>query len=91
MSYLLKCIYLLTITLFTRVERVDQTHEKLVKDLRTITNWAYQWKMVFNPDITKQAIEVIFLLRRRILNILSFSSIVYLYPVKIIPSIWVFT
>ena len=22
--------------------------------------WAYQWKMIFNPDITKQAIEVIF-------------------------------
>ena len=22
--------------------------------------WAYQWKMTFNPDITKQAIEVIF-------------------------------
>ena len=47
-------------SLFTRVERVDQTHEKLVKDLHSITNWAYQWKMVFNPDITKQAIEVIF-------------------------------
>ena len=22
--------------------------------------WAHQWKMQFNPDITKQAIEVIF-------------------------------
>ncbi len=21
--------------------------------------WAYQWKMVFNPDMTKQAIEII--------------------------------
>ena len=52
-------------SLFTRVERVDQTHEKLVKDLRTITNWAYQWKMVFNPDITKQAIEVIFSVKKK--------------------------
>ena len=25
-----------------------------------ITNWAYQWKMAFNPDRSKQAQEVIF-------------------------------
>ena len=50
-------------SLFTHVEvigGVDQTHEKCIKDLQTITDWAHQWKMVLNPDITKQAIEVIF-------------------------------
>ena len=47
-------------SLFTRVNGVDQTHAKLVQDLQTVTNWAYQWKMVFNPDLTKQAVEVIF-------------------------------
>ena len=47
-------------SLFTHVEGTDQTHEKIVKDLQTVTNWAYQWKMVFNPDVNKQAIEVIF-------------------------------
>ena len=47
-------------SLFTRVNGVDQTHAKLVQDLETVTNWAYQWKMVFNPDLTKQAVEVIF-------------------------------
>ena len=52
-------------SLFTRVEGVDQTHEKLVKDLQTVTNWAYQWKMVFNPDISKQAIEVIFSVKKK--------------------------
>ena len=31
-----------------------------MQDLQTVTNWAYQWKMVFNPDLTKQAVEVIF-------------------------------
>jgi len=31
-----------------------------MRDLEKITKWAYQWKMKFNPDITKQAIEVIF-------------------------------
>ena len=47
-------------SLFTPVKGVEETHEKLIQDLQTITNWAHQWKMVFNPDITKQAIEVIF-------------------------------
>ena len=32
----------------------------LRNDLLTISKWAYQWKMQFNPDISKQAIEVIF-------------------------------
>ena len=52
-------------SLFTRAEGVDLTHENLVKDLQTITNWAYQWKIVFNPDITKQAIEAIFSVKRK--------------------------
>ena len=29
-------------------------------DLAKITQWAWQWKMLFNPDISKQAVEVIF-------------------------------
>ena len=52
-------------SLFTRVEGVDQTQEKLIEDLQTVTNWAHQWKMVFNPDITKQAIEVIFSVKKK--------------------------
>jgi len=47
-------------SLFTRVEGVNETQLKLTKNLDTITAWAHQWKMIFNPDITKQAIEVIF-------------------------------
>ena len=52
-------------SLFTRIEGVDQTHEKLVKDLKTVTTWAHQWKMVFNPDMSKQAIELIFSVKRK--------------------------
>ena len=29
-------------------------------NLRNISNWACQWKMIFNLDLTKQAQEVIF-------------------------------
>ena len=51
-------------SLFTCVKGVDETHEKLDKDLQTVTNWAHQWKMIFNPDLTKQAIEVIFSVKK---------------------------
>ena len=33
---------------------------ELNHDLNLINNWAYQWKMAFNPDPTKQAVEVLF-------------------------------
>ena len=47
-------------SLFTRVLDPISSHDQLMGDLDTITKWANQWKMKFNPDITKQAIEVIF-------------------------------
>ena len=48
-------------SLFTRVNNnVNATQERLMRDLEKITAWAHQWKMKFNPDITKQAIEVVF-------------------------------
>ena len=31
-----------------------------MNELTVITNWARQWKMELTPDISKQAIEVIF-------------------------------
>ena len=47
-------------SLFVRVKEVNAAHEQLLHDLDEVTKWAHQWKMRFNPDITKQAIEVIF-------------------------------
>ena len=48
-------------SLFARVKNnVNVTHNQLTTDLQTITDWAHLWKMKFNPDLTKQAIEVIF-------------------------------
>ncbi len=49
-------------------------------DLTTITKWAHQWKMIFNPDINKQAVEVVFSSRNipTIFDDLSFHGI----PVK---------
>ena len=42
------------------VHDVTQYTNELNDDLEKISNWAYQWKMSFNPDKSKQAQEVIF-------------------------------
>ena len=47
-------------SLFLKVKDIEEAQSLLTSDLGTISAWAYQWKMQFNPDITKQAIEVIF-------------------------------
>ena len=31
-----------------------------INDLKRTSGWADQWKMMFNPDTTKQAQEVLF-------------------------------
>ena len=47
-------------SLFSVVRDIAASTEELNNDLRNISKWAYQWKMIFNPDLTKQAQEVIF-------------------------------
>ena len=34
--------------------------DQLDKDLKNISDWTYKWKIVFDPDLSKQAQEVIF-------------------------------
>ncbi|MCJ8295911.1 MAG: hypothetical protein MJK15_16020, partial [Colwellia sp.] len=45
--------------LYSTVHDAVMTSEELNNDLEAIRQWAYQWKMEFNPDPTKQAYEVI--------------------------------
>ena len=47
-------------SLFIKVSDIDAAHQTLMDDLNTISAWARLWKMKFNPDISKQAIEVVF-------------------------------
>ena len=47
-------------SLFSVVRNINTSAVHLNNDLRKISNWAFQWKMSFNPDPTKQAQEVIF-------------------------------
>ena len=47
-------------SLFSVVHDIHSYAGDLNKDLKTINEWAFQWKMSFNPDSNKQAQEVIF-------------------------------
>ena len=47
-------------SLFRTVNDINTTSNDLNKDLDKISDWAFQWKMSFNPDPSKQAQEIIF-------------------------------
>ena len=46
--------------MFSLIHDVDASSATLNNDLVKIQEWAYNWKMSFNPDRNKQAQEVIF-------------------------------
>ena len=47
-------------SLFSVARDMTSSANILNNDLLKINNWAYQWKMSFNPDPSKQVQEVIF-------------------------------
>ena len=51
--------------LYSSVHDPATSAEDLNNDLEVIRTWAYQWKMQFNPDLTKQAVEMIFSCKRK--------------------------
>ena len=51
-------------SLFTVVYDETVAAGQLNRDLKVVTDWAYQWKMQFNLDINKQAVQVIFSQKR---------------------------
>ena len=51
-------------SLFSIVNNVAQSNSRLSSDLTKINDWAFKWKMSFNPDYTKPAHEVVFSRKR---------------------------
>ena len=47
-------------SLFSVIHDVDTSANELNNDSYQINKWAFQWKMSFNPDPSKQAQEIIF-------------------------------
>ena len=54
----------------------NDSNSQLNSELAKIGKWAFQWKMSFNPDLNKEAIEVNFFKKRDKENypLLQFSS-----------------
>ena len=55
-------------SIFSTVYDKTKTSMDLNQDLSTIEKWAFQWKMSFNPDLTKQATEVVFSRKTKHIN-----------------------
>ena len=66
--------------IFRIVDKNSNSTQELNEDLARITEWARKWKMVFNPDMSKQAVEVNFSTKRTpsVFEPLTFNGI----PVK---------
>ena len=47
-------------SLFNVAHDINTSANELNNDFKKVSNWAFQWKMSFNPDPSKQAHEVIF-------------------------------
>ena len=52
--------------LFSVVHDPLVSANELNHDLDLINRWAYQWKMAFNPEVNKQAVEIIFSQKRKL-------------------------
>ena len=53
-------------SLFTVVKEKNETANILNNALQSICTWAYNWKMLFNPDSSKPAQEVLFTRKKKI-------------------------
>ena len=53
-------------SLFTVVKDKNESANILNNDLQSISTWAYNWKMFFNPDSSKPAQEVLFSRKNKI-------------------------
>ena len=47
-------------SLFSKVKDKNYSTVELNNDLKIISNWAFKWKMLFNLDPNKQALEILF-------------------------------
>ena len=55
-------------SIFTVVQNPDAAALDMKHDLNLINRWSHKWRMTFNPDPSKQAVEVIFSRKRISLN-----------------------
>ena len=64
-------------SLFSTITSPAISSSNLNEDLIRLTQWVYQWKMSFNPDITKQAQEIIFSRKKMIQAIQVYTLLMH--------------
>ena len=76
-------------SLFPIVQDINESAQYLNLDLSVISEWAYQWKMLFNPD-PKKPTHGIILSRKKMKKpiLVSFTTILK-FPIQILKSTWV--
>ena len=71
-------------SIYSIVNNPQSSANDLNSDLSKINQWAHEWKMSFNPDASKQAVEVLF--SRKLLATFHPSITFNHSPVMLIPS-----
>ena len=66
-------------SLFSTVTEQNPTANQINNDLHSINTWAYQWKMNFNPDTSRQGEEFIISRKIKLLLILNLISTITQY------------
>ena len=66
--------------LYSIVHNPNKSASDLNHDLEIINQWAYQWKMSFNPDPNKQATEILFSSKKKKLIILNSILMDHQFP-----------
>ena len=59
-TVLMRNVLLMIHFYFTVIYYGTVATDQLNRDLKVVTDWTYQWKMQFKPDINKQDVQVIF-------------------------------
>ena len=57
-------------SLFSTITRPEISWSNLNESIPKITRWAYLWKMLFSPDITRQEQEIVFFFFKKMLEVI---------------------
>ena len=49
--------------------------QSINEDLSKISQWGYKWNMLFNPDASRQAQEIVFSCKKILLTIMASTSV----------------
>ena len=76
-------------SVFPIVQDINESAKYLNLDLSVISQWAYQWKMLFNPDPKKPSHGIILFRKKMKKPILVSFTTILKFPIQILKSTWV--